>query len=88
MRPVAANRRPFDLGEATAPLGMVSALCRWPGLILLPPLTATATSARRFKPLRERRGGENEILVSRPSGAPFAFQILRIPNPETEEAAG
>jgi hypothetical protein len=38
MRLVAANLQPFNLGEFTAAPGILSALCRWSGLILSSPL--------------------------------------------------
>ena len=82
MRLVAANRKPFDLGELNAAPSVLSVLCRRSGLILLPQrndefIAAIQTIARTAQ------AGEDEILVFRPIG-----RAVRIPNRETKEAAG
>jgi hypothetical protein len=78
MRLVAAKLQPFDLGEFTEAPSMLSALCRWSGLILLSfPSSGTTRSLRQFQPLRDGTGGRDNILVLL-DRAPFAFAMERL----------
>jgi hypothetical protein len=78
MRLVAANLQPFNPGEFTAAPGILSALCRWSGVILSSPLRLNYKIIAKIQTTAGTEQAARTRSSRAPSNAPFAFAMERL----------
>src|SRR5258708_28607831 len=82
MRLVAANLQPFNLGEFTAAAGILSALCRWSGVILSSPLQLNDKIIAEIQTAARTEQAARTISSLR-----AVERAVRVRHGQTEEAA-
>jgi len=82
MRLVAANLQPFNLGEFTAAPGILSALCRWSGVILSSPLQLNDKIIAEIQTAARTEQAARTISSLRP-----VERAVRVRHGQSEEAA-